>query len=99
MEGFKNVWSAITAIPRAICSIVRWLWQLVEKVFAAIKSGLDWFWGNLSEFFAAFHSVFRLERLFWSLIYAVLGVGGYTVYTWIVTFTSGMDWAIRVIKE
>lgn len=83
-----KVWRFLTAVPR-----------FVAYLCAQIGAFFAWIGQNLSDLCAAFHSVFRLERLFWSFIYAVLGVGGYTVYTWIITFTSGMDWAIRVIKE
>lgn len=89
---FKKIWSALTAIPRAICAIVAAIWGSLSAV-------IMWIWGNLSDFFAAFHSVFRLERLYWSVLYGIIAVGGYTSYAWIKTTLAGLDWALQLSKQ
>jgi len=80
-------------------NFIKNLWGIATALPRWIVSAIAWAWQNLEEFFRAFHSVFRLERLFWALLYCVIAVGGYTTYAWAVTAINGLDWSLKLARQ
>ena len=79
--------------------MIKKLWALITAIPKAAGAFVSWLWGNLSDLFSAFHSVFRLERLFWSVLYGVIGVGGYTAYAWLSVTLKGLEWSLQLIDK
>lgn len=75
------------------------LWAIATAIPRSIASFLRWLWQNLEEFFSAFHTVFKLERVFWSVLYCVIALGGYTAYAWVITAINGLDWSLKLAKQ
>jgi hypothetical protein len=89
---FTKIWNGICAVPRAI----GWL---INRAWDCVSIPIQWAWENLSGLVSAFHSVFRLERVFWSLLYLVLTVGTYTSYVWCEATINRLDWSLSLAKQ
>lgn len=75
------------------------IWAILTVVPRWVVSAIAWAWENLEGFFKAFHSVFKLERLFWSVLYCVIAVGGYTTYAWAIAALNGLDWSLKLARQ